>query len=106
VKSHQTQGIVGLPNIGKSTLFNILTSSTVPAENYPFCTIDPSESRVAVPDSRFDWLVSHYNPKNVVPAVLTCIDIAGLVKGAANGKAFCFWVVTGWEMLMSRCSRE
>ncbi|KAJ3394981.1 hypothetical protein HDU84_004439 [Entophlyctis sp. JEL0112] len=79
-------GIVGMPNIGKSSLFNILTSSCVPAENYPFCTIDPSESRVIVPDERLDWLVDHVKPVRVVPAFLTVVDIAGLVRGAAKGE--------------------
>ena len=78
-------GIVGLPNVGKSTFFNAVTKSAVAAENYPFCTIDPEESRVAVPDSRFDWLVDFYKPASKVPAYLTVIDIAGLVKGAASG---------------------
>ncbi|KAK9766261.1 hypothetical protein K7432_004782 [Basidiobolus ranarum] len=79
-------GVVGLPNVGKSTFFNAITNSTVAAENYPFCTIDPEESRVAVPDSRFDWLCEHYKPASKVPAYLTVIDIAGLVKGAASGE--------------------
>ncbi|KAI9476011.1 MAG: GTP-binding protein YchF [Benjaminiella poitrasii] len=78
-------GIVGLPNIGKSTLFNTLTNSSVPAENYPFCTIDPSEARVQVPDDRFNWLVQAYQPKKVTPAHLTVVDIAGLVRGASQG---------------------
>ncbi|KAI9267457.1 GTP-binding protein YchF [Sporodiniella umbellata] len=78
-------GIVGLPNIGKSSLFNTLTNSSVPAENYPFCTIDPSEARVEVPDDRFQWLVEHYQPKKITPAHLTVVDIAGLVKGASQG---------------------
>ncbi|KAI9199854.1 P-loop containing nucleoside triphosphate hydrolase protein [Polychytrium aggregatum] len=79
-------GIVGLPNVGKSSFFNAITNSSVPAENFPFCTIDPEESRVAVPDTRFDWLVEQYKPKSVVPAWLTIIDIAGLVKGAHEGQ--------------------
>ncbi|KAI9468671.1 GTP-binding protein YchF [Zychaea mexicana] len=69
----------------KSTLFNALTSSSVPAENYPFCTIDPSEARVHVPDERFDWLCETYQPKKQTPAHLTVVDIAGLVRGAAQG---------------------
>jgi len=79
-------GIVGLPNVGKSTLFNLLTKLNVPAENYPFCTIDPTEARVPVPDSRFDWLVSLYKPASAVPAFLTVTDIAGLVRGASTGE--------------------
>ncbi|KAI8138478.1 GTP-binding protein YchF [Fennellomyces sp. T-0311] len=68
-----------------SSLFNALTSSSVPAENYPFCTIDPSEARVLVPDDRFDWLCETYKPKKQTPAHLTVVDIAGLVRGAAQG---------------------
>ncbi|KAJ9090030.1 hypothetical protein DSO57_1006731 [Entomophthora muscae] len=78
-------GVVGLPNIGKSTFFNAVTNSSVPAENFPFCTIEPEEARVNVTDERFDWLCELYKPKSKVPAYLTIIDIAGLVKGAAGG---------------------
>lgn len=78
-------GVVGLPNVGKSTLFNALTNASARAENFPFCTIDPEEARVAVPDWRFDWLCERYKPASRVPAYLTVIDIAGLVKGAAEG---------------------
>lgn len=79
-------GIVGMPNIGKSTLFNTLSNLNVPAENYPFCTIDPSTARVPVPDDRFDFLCKVWNPPSKMPAVLTITDIAGLVKGANEGK--------------------
>mmetsp|Transcript_40590 Transcript_40590/g.102183 ORF Transcript_40590/g.102183 Transcript_40590/m.102183 type:complete len:394 (-) Transcript_40590:349-1530(-) len=79
-------GIVGLPNVGKSTLFNILTKMMIPAENFPFCTIEPTTSRVYVPDERFDWLVETYKPKSQVAAWLTVTDIAGLVRGAAKGE--------------------
>ncbi|KAJ3166849.1 hypothetical protein HDU88_002934 [Geranomyces variabilis] len=79
-------GILGLPNIGKSSFFNALTGSAVPAENFPFCTINPSTSQVAVPDARFDWLVDFYKPASKIPAYLTVIDIAGLVKGASDGE--------------------
>jgi obg-like ATPase 1 len=79
-------GVVGLPNVGKSTFFNAITNSAVPAENFPFCTIDPEEARVAVPDERLDWLVDLYKPVHRIPAWLTCIDIAGLVKGASAGE--------------------
>ena len=79
-------GIVGLPNVGKSSFFNSLTNSSMPSENFPFCTIDPAEARVAVPDDRFDWLCNFYKPSSKVPAYLTVIDIAGLVKGAAEGQ--------------------
>ena len=78
-------GIVGLPNVGKSTFFNILTNSSVPAENFPFCTIDPSTSHVAVPDERYDWLVKHLGATDNAPAILNVTDIAGLVKNASEG---------------------
>lgn len=79
-------GIVGLPNVGKSTLFNALTKNSVPAENYPFCTIDPSVGIVEVPDSRL-WDLSKLSvSKKTVPAVVEFVDIAGLVKGASTGE--------------------
>jgi obg-like ATPase 1 len=84
--SNLKMGIVGLPNVGKSTLFNALTKLSVPAENYPFCTIDPNEARVPVPDRRFEWLVEVFKPASVVPANLAITDIAGLVRGAAQGE--------------------
>lgn len=79
-------GIVGLPNVGKSTFFNVLTASQVAAENFPFCTIDPNESRVPVPDERFDYLCEYFQPASKVPAFLNVVDIAGLVKGASEGQ--------------------
>lgn len=79
-------GILGLPNVGKSTFFNVLTKSEAQAENFPFCTIDPNEARVVVNDERFDWLVEHYKPLSRVPAFLNVTDIAGLVKGASEGQ--------------------
>jgi obg-like ATPase 1 len=78
-------GVVGLPNVGKSSFFNTLSELQVPAENFPFCTIDPAVTRAIVPDPRFDHLVSSFSPRSVVPAVLTVTDIAGLVKGASEG---------------------
>ncbi len=79
-------GVVGLPNVGKSTFFNILTRLSAAAENFPFCTIDPNEGRVPVPDPRFEELCEIYNPVSKVPAYLNVTDIAGLVKGAAEGQ--------------------
>ncbi len=78
-------GIVGLPNVGKSTLFNALTKQNVPAENYPFCTIDPSVGIVPVPDERLNKLSAMSKSKKTIPAVVEFVDIAGLVKGANTG---------------------
>uniref|UniRef100_A0A7S4EWG4 Obg-like ATPase 1 n=1 Tax=Chrysotila carterae TaxID=13221 RepID=A0A7S4EWG4_CHRCT len=79
-------GLVGMPNVGKSTTFNMMCNMSVPAENFPFCTIDPSEARVEVPDPKWRHLCDVWKPKNEVPAFLTVVDIAGLVKGAAEGE--------------------
>src|SRR5215813_1424424 len=79
-------GIVGLPNVGKSTLFNALTKACVPAENYPFCTIDPSVGVVGVPDERLSKLGHLSQSEKVIPAAIEFVDIAGLVKGAAEGE--------------------
>uniref|UniRef100_H2MSX4 Obg-like ATPase 1 n=1 Tax=Oryzias latipes TaxID=8090 RepID=H2MSX4_ORYLA len=79
-------GIVGLPNVGKSTFFNVLTKSEAAAENFPFCTIDPNESRVPIPDERYDFLCQFHKPASKVPAFLNVVDIAGLVKGAHVGQ--------------------
>jgi GTP-binding protein YchF len=79
-------GIVGLPNVGKSTIFNALTSAAVPAENYPFCTIDPHVGIVAVPDPRLERLAEIVRPAKVVPATIQFVDIAGLVAGASRGE--------------------
>jgi len=79
-------GIVGLPNVGKSTLFNALTKNSVPMENYPFCTIDPTVGVVAVPDSRLATLSDISSSEEVLPAVIEFVDIAGLVKGASAGE--------------------
>ncbi len=79
-------GIVGLPNVGKSTLFNALTKQSVPAENYPFCTIDPSVGVVGVPDERLDKLAALSGSEKTLPAAIEFVDIAGLVKGASEGE--------------------
>ena len=79
-------GIVGLPNVGKSSTYNLLSKLQAPAENYMFCTIEPNKAKVEVPDIRFDKLVEIYKPKKEAPASLTILDIAGLVKGAAQGQ--------------------
>ncbi len=79
-------GIVGLPNVGKSTLFNAITNAGAESANYPFCTIDPNVGMVAVPDARLDRLREMYHPKKTTPAVIEFVDIAGLVKGASRGE--------------------
>jgi obg-like ATPase 1 len=74
------------PIVGKSTLFNLLSKMGIPAENFPFCTIEPNSARVNVPDERFKWLCDLYKPKSQVPAFLEVVDIAGLVRGASSGE--------------------
>ncbi|MBQ9211876.1 MAG: redox-regulated ATPase YchF [Clostridia bacterium] len=79
-------GVVGLPNVGKSTLFNAITKAGAQAENYPFCTIEPNTGMVLVPDSRLNVLAEMYHPKKVTPTTIEFVDIAGLVKGASHGE--------------------
>ena len=79
-------GIVGLPNVGKSTLFNALTAAGAQAANYPFCTIDPNVGVVAVPDERLDTLAEVFSPERVTPTAIEFLDIAGLVEGASAGE--------------------
>lgn len=85
VKSNLKMGILGLPNVGKSSLFNLLTEQSAAAENYPFCTIDPNESRCPIPDARFDWLCEFWEAPSRIPAYLMVTDIAGLIRGAHQG---------------------
>ena len=79
-------GIVGLPNVGKSTLFNALTKAGIQAENYPFCTIEPNVGVVPVPDPRLDKLAEIVKPQRVLPTTIEFVDIAGLVEGASKGE--------------------
>ena len=79
-------GVVGLPNVGKSTLFNAITKAGAESANYPFCTIEPNYGVVDVPDERLDWLAKLYNTQKVTPAQIEFVDIAGLVKGASHGE--------------------
>ena len=79
-------GIVGLPNVGKSTLFNAITNAGAASANYPFCTIEPNVGMVTVPDQRLDVLAEMYHPEKYTPAVIEFVDIAGLVRGASKGE--------------------
>jgi len=79
-------GLLGLPNVGKSSLFNLLTEQSVAAENFPFCTIEPNQARCAVPDARYDFLCDLWKPPSMYPAYLQVTDIAGLIKGASQGE--------------------
>ena len=79
-------GIVGLPNVGKSTLFNCLSNAKAQSANFPFCTIEPNVGVITVPDARLNKLVEMCNPRSTVPATVEIVDIAGLVKGASKGE--------------------
>ena len=86
-------GIIGMPNVGKSTLFNAITKKNILAANYPFATIDPNVGIVVVPDKRLDKLNEMYNPDKLVPTQYEFIDIAGLVKGASSGEELLYGAV-------------
>ena len=79
-------GVIGLPNVGKSTLFNAITQAGAQAANYPFCTIEPNVGVVAVPDKRLDVLAEMYHPEKYTPTTIEFVDIAGLVRGASRGE--------------------
>ena len=79
-------GIIGLPNVGKSTIFNALTAAGIAAENYPFCTIEPNMGIVPVPDKRLDKLAALYETQKIIPTTIEFVDIAGLVRGASKGE--------------------
>lgn len=85
VKANLKMGILGLPNVGKSSFFNLLTDQEAEAANFPFCTIEPNKSRCAVPDQRFDWLCELFKPPSTKPPFLGVTDIAGLIRGASEG---------------------
>ena len=91
-------GIVGLPNVGKSTLFNCLSSAKAQAANFPFCTIDAQLGQVSVPDERLTRLAELVHPGRIVPAVCDIVDIAGLVKGASKGED---WATSFWPTSVS-----
>jgi len=82
-------GILGLPNVGKSTLFNAITKSSIPAENFPFCTIEPNLGIVNVPDKRLESINNITKSEKVIPTTMSFVDIAGLVKGASNNNELC-----------------
>ena len=109
-------GIVGLPNVGKSTIFNALTSGKAEAANYPFCTIDPNTGIVPVPDARQGRIIAVTPSKKIIPAFLELVDIAGLVKGASTGEGlgnqflghimwFAVSIMPTWCMSMVRSIR-
>src|SRR5574344_1909372 len=97
-------GIVGLPNVGKSTLFNCISSAKAEAANFPFCTINPQIGFTSVPDERLETLVKMVHPKNIVPATVEIVDIAGLVKGASKGEGLADFNLFGSSKCLKRIS--
>ena len=96
-------GIVGLPNVGKSTLFNCLSNAKAQSANFPFCTIEPNVGVITVPDERLNKLVELVNPQNVVPAVVEIVDIAGLVPVRAKDWVISFSLTSVRRMLLFMC---
>ena len=98
-------GIVGLPNVGKSTLFNCLSSAKAQAANFPFCTIEPNVGTITVPDERLNKLAELVHPGRIVPATVEIVDIAGLVKAPARAKVWAtsFWAISVNAMPSSMC---
>ena len=101
-------GIVGLPNVGKSTLFNALTKAGIDAENFPFCTIEPNTGVVPVPDPRMDALTKIVKPQRVVPTTMEFVDIAGLVAGASKGEGLGNqpWHAASWSTAALTCAPQ
>lgn len=99
-------GIVGLPNVGKSTLFNCLSSAKAQSANFPFCTIEPNVGVINVPDERLNKLAELVHPGRIVPATVEIVDIAGLVKGASKGEGWAInsWATSAKRMPLSTCS--